>query len=104
MPLPTGAGPHHVALLLRRAGGDTRSALLETTYWKLRTLHGGGTVTPVEPTREAWLTLDPAHHRASGFASCNQFTKLTGDYTLEGERLMFSHIATTPRLCLHAME
>jgi len=47
------------------------------------------------------LTLDPAHHHASGFAGCNQ---LTGDYTLEGERLMFSHMATTLRMCLHGME
>jgi len=99
-PLPTGAGPHHVALLLRRAGPDIRGVPLETTYWKLRTLRRV-TITPVEPAREAWLTLDPAHHRASGFAGCNQ---LTGDYALEGDRLTFSHMATTLRMCLHGME
>ena len=54
-----------------------------------------------EPTREAWLTLDPAHRRASGFAGCNQ---LTGDYTVAGDRLTFSHMATTLKMCLHGME
>ena len=48
--LPTGPGPHHVALLLRRAGGPARGVSLETTYWKLRTFHGI-TVKPVGPTR-----------------------------------------------------
>jgi putative lipoprotein len=99
VPLPTGGGAYHVALLLRRAGGDAGGTPLETTRWKLRTLRGLA-VTPVEPTREAWLTLDPADHRASGFAGCNQ---LTGDYTLEGDRLTFSRMVTTLRMCLHGM-
>jgi heat shock protein HslJ len=58
-------------------------------------------VTPVEPTREAWLMLDPAGHRASGFAGCN---RLTGDYTVKGDRFSFSHMATTLQMCLQGME
>ena len=98
--LPTGGGTHHVALLLRRAGGDAGGVSLATTYWKLRTLRGV-TVTPVESTREAWLRLDPTRSRASGFAGCNQ---LTGDYTLAADQLTFSHMATTLKMCLHGME
>ena len=100
VPLPAGGGPHHVALLLRRAAGDSRGVSLETTHWNLRTLHGVA-VTPVKPTEEASLTLDPVGHRASGFAGCNQWT---GDYTLQGDRLTFSRMATTLRMCLHGMD
>lgn len=99
-PLPTGDGARHVQLLLRRAAGEVGGVSLETTHWNLRTLHGVA-VTPAEPTQEAWLTLDPADHRASGFAGCNQ---LTGDYTLEADRLTFRRMATTLRMCLHGMD
>jgi putative lipoprotein len=100
VPLQAVGGVHHVELLLRRADADTAGISVENTHWKLRTLHGV-VVTPVEPTREAWLMLDPAGHRASGFAGCNRFT---GDYTLEGDRLSFSHMATTLQMCLQGME
>lgn len=100
VPLQAVGGVHNVRLLLRRTGGDTPGMSVENTYWKLRTLHGV-VVTPVEPTRQAWLMLDPAGHRASGFAGCNH---LTGDYTLEGDRLSFSHMATTLQMCLQGME
>ncbi len=100
VPLPTGGGVQNVALLLRRAAGDTAGMSVEGTHWKLRTLHGV-VVTPAEPTQQAWLMLDPAGHRASGFAGCNL---LTGDYTLEDDRLTFSHMATTLRMCLQGMD
>jgi putative lipoprotein len=100
VPLPTASGVHNVALLLRRAVGNTVGMSVEDTRWKLRTLHGA-VVTPVDPTRKAWLMLDPAGHRVSGFAGCNH---LTGDYTLEGDRLTFSHMATTLQMCLQGMD
>ncbi|WP_157956869.1 META domain-containing protein [Salinicola aestuarinus] len=64
------------------------------TYWKLMTLDGER-VTVAADQREAHMVLD-AHGRVTGSTGCN---RLVGSYTLEGQRLEFSQVATTRMAC-----
>jgi len=52
-------------------------------------------------TRELYLILQPASHRVNGFSGCN---RLTGGYTLDGNRLTLSQTAGTLMACPNGMD
>jgi uncharacterized lipoprotein YbaY/heat shock protein HslJ len=76
------------------------SAALDNTYWKLVSLRGQA-VSAVERQREPHLILQPAQRRVVGSGGCN---RLSGSYTLDGERLTFGRAAGTMMACRDGME
>lgn len=76
------------------------TASLENTYWKLTTLRGQPVAVP-DRQREPHLILQPAQHRVSGSGGCN---RLSGGYTLAGDRLTFGRTAGTMMACVDSME
>jgi heat shock protein HslJ len=72
---------------------------LENTYWKLVALHGEPAATP-DRQPEAHLILQPAQQRVVGSGGCN---RLTGSYTLDGERLALGRAAATRMACAQGM-
>lgn len=96
---PTLMVEHFISISAATCSDPARVAL-EDTYWRLVQLHG----TPVSLAagqRAPYLVLASAGHRASGFAGCN---RMTGDYTLDGARLAFGHMASTMMACAEGME
>ena len=81
-------------------GSRTATEPLENTYWKLTRL-GNAPVNGTPGTRELHLILQPASHRVTGFSGCN---RLTGSYTLDGNRLTFSQTAATLMACPTGMD
>jgi copper homeostasis protein (lipoprotein) len=81
-------------------GSRTSIEPLENTYWKLTRL-GTTPVGGTSGTRELHLILQPSSHRVSGFSGCN---RLTGSYSLDGSRLIFSQTAATLMACPNGME
>ncbi|HEY2977460.1 MAG TPA: META domain-containing protein [Burkholderiaceae bacterium] len=79
---------------------STATASLENTYWKLTTLRGQPVVVP-DRQREPHLILQPAQHRVAGSGGCN---RLSGGYTLAGDRLTFGRTAGTMMACVDSME
>lgn len=73
---------------------------LENTYWKLTRL-GDQPVEIATEQREPHIILQSELHRIAGSGGCNL---LIGGYTLEGERLTFTHLATTRMACPQGME
>ena len=91
-----------VALELVRAGnsfGTAASAELENTYWKLMSL--GEVKVLADAQREPHFILHPAEHRLSGSAGCN---RITGGYSLSGDRLTFTGVARTMMACPEGMQ
>lgn len=75
------------------------TASLESTYWKLVRLRNA----PVEVAdrqREPHLILQPAQRRVVGSGGCN---RMMGGYTVDGERLTFTHLAGTLMACPQGM-
>jgi heat shock protein HslJ len=68
---------------------------LENTRWVPATL-GSAPVTLAQQQREPFIVLQPAEHRVSGFAGCNQFT---GSYQLAADKLNFSQVSMTRMAC-----
>ena len=94
-------------MLLRRAGGSAPppaesgvTASLENTYWKLISLRGQPVVV-VQNQREPHFVLHAALKRVAGSGGCNH---LTGEYTLDGDRLSFGRTAGTLMACPQGME
>ena len=81
-------------------GSRTSMEPLENTYWKLTRL-GTTPVGGTSGTRELHLILQPSSHRVSGFSGCN---RLTGSYSLDGSRLIFSQNAATLMACPTGMD
>lgn len=73
---------------------------LENTYWKLIRL-GDKPVRVAAEQREPHMILEQQSHRIAGSGGCN---RLIGGYKLEGERLSFTHLATTRMACPQGME
>jgi putative lipoprotein len=96
---------NRVEILLRRAGASTTApgsatAALENTYWKLIVL-GANPVQGVEPQREPHLILQREQKSVTGSGGCN---RLTGSYTLDGDRITFGQMAATMMACVRGME
>ena len=83
------------------AAPPTGPASLENTYWKLTALRGRAVAPPAERQREAHLILQPAQRRVVGSGGCN---RLSGSYTLDGERLAFGRTAGTMMACRDGMD
>ncbi|HEX6018578.1 MAG TPA: META domain-containing protein [Burkholderiaceae bacterium] len=75
------------------------SVPLEGTTWKLVALRGQP-VAAVDPLRQPQLVLQPEQHRVGGSGGCN---RITGGYTLAGDRLTFGRTAATMMACADGM-
>lgn len=73
---------------------------LENTYWKLIALRGRP-VAAAERAREPYLILQPEQHRVAGSGGCN---RISGGYTLAGDRVTFGRAAGTLMACADGME
>jgi len=72
---------------------------LENTNWKLTQL--GTTSVTADPHRGPNLTLNSEQHRVSGSGGCN---RIMGGYTLEGEKLKLTQMASSMMACASAMD
>jgi heat shock protein HslJ len=79
--------------------GPVVEAMLENTYWKLVGLRGAPVAAAAQQT-EPHLVLQPDQKRVAGSGGCN---RLTGSYTLDGERLIFGRMAGTMMACTDGM-
>jgi len=82
------------------SGRASAAAPLEGTYWRLTVLRGN----PVETARnqqEAFFILRAEQKRLTGSGGCN---RLIGGYTVEGDRLSFTGVASTRMACVQAMD
>jgi heat shock protein HslJ len=68
---------------------------LAGTRWVLIQL-GSETVVPAEGRPEQFIALESGQQRIAGNAGCN---RLMGSYTLNGDQLTFSQMATTRMAC-----
>jgi heat shock protein HslJ len=68
---------------------------LAGTRWVLTQL-GSDPVVPAQGRPEQFIALDSSQQRVAGNAGCN---RLIGSYTLEGDQLGFSQMATTRMAC-----
>jgi heat shock protein HslJ/uncharacterized lipoprotein YbaY len=73
---------------------------LENTPWRLTQLRGKPVVV-TDRQREPQLILQPEQHRVSGSGGCN---RVSGGYTLAGDRLTFGRVAGTMMACGDGME
>lgn len=102
LPPPDNSSPFELKLV--RVGQPPAAASqFENTYWKLLRL-GDTEVVVSERQREPHLILQAApggQKRAVGFTGCN---RMTGSYTLEGDRITFAQMAGTMMACAEGME
>lgn len=77
----------------------TGTVPLEDTVWKLTALHGQPVVM-ADALRQPHLLLQPERHRVSGSGGCN---RISGGYTLAGDRLTFGRTAATMMACPDGM-
>jgi len=95
-----------VQLLLRRTGGQTLPGRvqspppLEDTNWRLTYL-GNTPIVADQRHPEANIILHPANRTVTGSGGCN---RLSGSYSLNGNRLSFGSIASTMMACVAGME
>lgn len=79
------------------------TAKLEGSYWKLLALGDTNVASPAG-ARELHLQLQvqpDGARRVSGFSGCN---RLMGGYTLDGERITFTQVASTMMACPTGMD
>ena len=103
--LTQGHGSEIAMMVLRRASGagaqaDSGAAALRKTYWKLVQI-GERPITPADQQQEAHLIFHAEDGRVTGSGGCN---RLTGGYTLSGDSLRFSGVASTRMACMRGME
>ncbi|HEX7959283.1 MAG TPA: META domain-containing protein [Terriglobales bacterium] len=110
-PVLTGGHGNEVSLLLRRLskpgamGGSITYApagavRLENTYWRLTQL-GDTAIAPASKQQAAHLVLYSRTGLVSGSGGCN---RVTGGYQLNGDQLIFSHMAGTMMACITGMD
>jgi heat shock protein HslJ len=76
------------------ASSTTQSPQLENTTWQLTQL---GDKSIPDPQHGPNFTLDSSEHRVSGSGGCN---RIMGGYTLEGNNLKFTHMASSMMACI----
>ncbi len=81
-------------------GTRMATAELLDTYWKLTRL-GQKPVLMGEMEREPHLVLHSEDHRVSGFSGCN---RLLGGFTVDGDAIEFSQMASTMMACVEGAE
>lgn len=104
---PQMEGPARATLIVEQfvsvGSGDCESrstATLENTYWKL-VQAGGVPVKLAAQQREPYFVLHSTDHRVAGYAGCN---RMSGAYTLAGDKLNFTQMAVTMMACAQGME
>lgn len=75
-------------------------ASLTDTYWKLTEINGEPTV-PGADQKDLHLIFAGEDNRIKGFSGCNRFT---GGYTINGDELQFSQMASTMMACVDSMD
>ncbi|WKT83444.1 MULTISPECIES: META domain-containing protein [unclassified Thermosynechococcus] len=81
-------------LLLTFEAGATESPL--SGRWQLQRL-ANMPMPPRNPMNTAFIEFDSNAQRATGFSGCNNFN---GGYSVNGQQLRFSAVATTRRACI----
>lgn len=81
-------------LLLTFEAGATESPL--SGRWQLQRL-ANMPMPPRSPMNTVFIEFDPNAQRATGFSGCNNFN---GGYSVNGQQLRFSAVATTRRACI----
>jgi heat shock protein HslJ len=76
------------------------SATLRDTHWKLVEIDGKSITTPAGQ-KGAYLVLSSDNSKVHGFAGCNNFF---GQYSSDGEVLMFSGLGSTMMACPDGMD
>jgi putative lipoprotein len=103
--LPPAGSVAPFELRLARTGVSAAStAQLENTYWKLLQLGDESRVRTAEGQRETHIVLQASldgPRRVAGFGGCN---RLAGSYTLDGDRIAFTHMASSMMACEHGMD
>jgi heat shock protein HslJ len=103
-PVITAGRVGDVQLIMRRVGSsgatlpgrsEGRPITLENTYWRLISLPNT-VVRAANPQQAANFTLHAANKTVTGSGGCNQ---LSGNYTLNGDRLSLSRVVSTLRAC-----
>jgi heat shock protein HslJ len=74
----------------------TTNVSLTETYWRLSELMGKP-INRVDGKKEAHMILKIEGNRVQGFLGCNSFN---GIYTVEGNRITFSKMASTMKACI----
>ena len=87
-----------VAVLI--AGTPPATQSVEGTEWRMLQI-GGETVAGDAPQGEPTINLDAERSQASGTGGCNGYT---GGYTLDGDQIRFTQIASTRRMCPEGMD
>jgi putative lipoprotein len=104
-PVITRGAPKQVEIVLKhvagaqdgaQAAGASGATPLENTYWRLTEVAGKPVAAPAAGQPEAHLRLTAQDKRLQGNTGCNS---MTGGYTLEGDSLRFTQIASTLRMC-----
>jgi putative lipoprotein len=100
--IPAFDGPQPVEILLvgAKGGAHASDVGLRNTYWKLIQL-GESPVQVGEGQSEPHMILAEGTTQVSGSGGCNRFT---GGFTLEGDALRFSRMASTMMACADGME
>lgn len=100
-PVITRGQPSEVQLILRRTSGQTLPgrvqppATLENTNWNLTYL--GNTAVVADPGRpQPNIVLHSQNATVAGSGGCNRFS---GTYSLNGDRVSFSRVASTMMAC-----
>ena len=81
-------------------GAQFATASIENTYWKLTRL-GNDALVVGEKQREPHFVLKAQDRLVGGSGGCN---RLTGSYELDGDKLVFSKMATTRMACPQGMD
>ncbi len=100
---PAGSSGPFELRLVRTGVSAASTAELTNTYWKLLQLGESPVRTP-EAQREIHLVLQASSdgsHGVAGFGGCN---RLMGSYTLDGDRIAFTHMASTSMACEQRMD
>jgi copper homeostasis protein (lipoprotein) len=80
---------------------EVAPAALRTTHWKLVMLGGGPLPATADPERVPHLVFAADEDRVSGSGGCN---RLSGTFTLEGDKLAFGPMMATKMACAEGGE
>lgn len=84
---------------LAQTGTVGGAVSLEKTEWRLVRL--GDAAVTANDLHQPHIAFDPATHRVSGSGGCN---RISGGYTLKGQKLTFGHVMSTMMACDGVMD
>lgn len=80
---------------LKRNTLTTETDIIQDAYWVLVSLEGQNVQAP-QDTRTAYIRFEENENDVSGYTGCN---RLSGKYTLTGQRLQLSDLSSTRMAC-----